>query len=85
MNKRDKKVATTVSVAEKEKWKEALKWTVYDSLSEYVREVMNAASDMVLSIGDENEMEVALSVIPRRDGMITPKIEGTVDFRSDYE
>ena len=85
MNKRDKKVTTTVSEAEKAKWKEALQWTVYDSLAEYVREVMTATSDMVLSIGNENEMEVALSVIPRRDGQITPKVEGTVNFRGDYE
>lgn len=81
--KQTETITVTVTPALKNKIKKALDCTGYASVSEFVRESMSEVSDIILSVGMEEEEEIILVTRPRSDGFKTEKLEHNIGVKGE--
>lgn len=80
---RTETVTVALTPREKEKWKKAFECTGYSSLSMFVRESMEQVTEMLLSVGTEEELEIVFMVQPRSDGVKTEKMDRNLGVRRE--
>ncbi len=80
---RTEAVTVALTSEEKDRWKLALACTGYPNLSAFVRESMEQICEMILSVGEIEELEVVFMLQPRSDGIKTEKMDRNLGVRCE--
>lgn len=83
MARRSETVSIALTPQEKEKWKAAVERTPFENLASFVRYSMEVMTEVILSVGLDEELEIVMMTQPRADGKRTISNGSDVTFLLD--